>query len=84
MSERRLIEIGVIPSGAELFYEGSVDPAAAVVAEGIRRADAALAQAERVRVAAIADAARVKNTRAAKARRRLKRALRLVGYGRSR
>ena len=57
---RRLIEIGVFPSGAEIFFEGNVDPAAVAIREGIARADRARAEAEAARLAAISDAERMR------------------------
>ena len=78
-TRRRLIEIGVIPSGAELFFEGNIDPAVAVVADGIRKADLARAGGERARLAAALDVERVKATRRAIGMRRLRKALTLIG-----
>jgi hypothetical protein len=74
---RRLIEIGVLPTGyADTFVAGGVDPVAAMIADAIRKDDLAKAEAERIRLAAIADIERARRTRAARSRRRLTRVLR--------
>ena len=73
---RRLVEIGVIPSGYDAMYIDGPDPVSAMIAEASARLDREAAEAERVRLAAIADHERVRKTRRARTMRHLMRAIR--------
>jgi hypothetical protein len=73
----RLIPIGVFPSGYADTYVDGVDPVAVMIADAIRKADLAKAEAERVRLALIADQERARRTKRARAMRHLRKALRL-------
>jgi hypothetical protein len=80
----RRIYLGVLPSGyGDTFIaEGAADPLAVMIAEGHAKLDR-IAEEERQREAArLADIARLANTRTARAAKRLRHALRLVGIRR--
>jgi hypothetical protein len=75
---RNLIEIGYLPSGADVFVaEGALDPVSVLVADATRRLDQMRAEDERVRLAAITAIERVKATRRARTARRFRHALKL-------
>jgi hypothetical protein len=72
---RRLIEIGVLPSGGgEIFFEG-VDPIVLMLKDADMRLAAERAAAAKTVAVKIADAERTKATRRARALRNLTRAL---------
>ena len=80
---RRVVYVGTFPTADAIFIDG-VDPARHLLDEASAALDRARADEEQARRAAIADIERAKNTRKARAMRRLKRALTLIGYRRPR
>jgi hypothetical protein len=75
--QRRMIPIGVMPSGyADVFLApGSADPVSLMIADASAKLDREHAEAERIRLAAIADIERAKATRRARAAKRFRHAL---------
>jgi hypothetical protein len=74
---RKLIEIGTVPSGTELFVtEGEIDPIAIMLRQAGETLDRERAEAERKRLSAIADIERAQRTKRARSLRRLMRAFR--------
>jgi len=75
---RRIIEVGVLPSGNDVVYvgEGSTDPIVTMIAAANARLDAERAAEAKALAAKAADIARLQNTRRARAARRFRKALR--------
>jgi predicted RNA-binding Zn ribbon-like protein len=80
---RRLIEIGILPAGADSFFvaEGSADPVAIMLREADERLARERLAVAKAKAAKLADIARVKNTRRARAAQRFKRALSMFRGG---
>jgi hypothetical protein len=79
MNEPKRIFVGYLPTADAVFVgEGEVDPVARLITDANAKLDAERAVAERVRLAALADIKRVKNTRRARARRRVEKALKVL------
>jgi hypothetical protein len=80
----RRIYIGDIPSGFDATFvaEGAADPLAVMIAEGNAKLDRLAAEERQREAARLADIARLANTRGARAAKRLRHALRLVGIRR--
>jgi hypothetical protein len=74
----RRVFIGTLPAGYDDVFVDGADPFAAMIAEGNAALDAARASEEKARLSAIADAGRLRNTRRARTRRRLARALTML------
>jgi hypothetical protein len=72
---RRLIQIGVLPTGYADTYIDGVDPVSVMITDAIRKDDLAKAEAERQRLAQAADIERARKTKLARARRRIRKAL---------
>jgi hypothetical protein len=72
---RRLIFVGVLPSGHDAVFADGPDPVAAMVREAGAALDRERAEAERQQKTAALDAERARRTKLARARKRLKRAL---------
>jgi hypothetical protein len=76
--EPRRVIVGLIPSGYDsTFVEGAADPVALLIGEAHAKLDAQRDAEARVLAAKAADIERAKNTRAARAKRRLRQALTL-------
>jgi hypothetical protein len=75
---RRLIEIGILPTGyGETFTDGP-DPLAVMLREGNARLDRERQAEAKAKAAKLADEARERNTRRARAMRRLGKALKFL------
>jgi hypothetical protein len=73
--EPRRIFVGVLPSGHDAVFVDGPDPVSAMVREAASKLDAERQEAERKQKAAALDAERLANTRRARARRRIRKAL---------